>query len=111
MSELPSTNYTVDYDFRISNKPPTFPGQFRPLQPVFDTLFNFAQQVIKAFIPIINVFQSNGTAILPPFTLSTLPDVAASAGSIALITNGTSGKWLVYSNGTNWLYPDGSIAV
>lgn len=107
----PTTGYTVTYDFRITSKAPTLRGSLAPLQPAFDMIFNFAQQVIKAFIPIIGVFQSNGTVVLQPYTLGSLPDVAASEGSIALITDGTGGQWLVYSNGTNWLYASGGVAV
>ncbi|MBK3775916.1 hypothetical protein GAY31_17415 [Azospirillum brasilense] len=43
-----------------------------------------------------------------PFTLAELPPAAAYANKVVVVTNGASGKWLVRSNGTSWLYPDGT---
>ena len=45
------------------------------------------------------------------YTISTLPTASSYTGYLATVTNPTSGKSnVVYSNGTNWLYMDGSTA-
>lgn len=44
-----------------------------------------------------------------PYTLATLPAAAANTNSQAIATDGTKGRY-VESNGTNWLYMDGSLA-
>lgn len=48
----------------------------------------------------------------PSYTILTLPAAASFTTAFASVTNPTAGKSnLVYSNGVNWLYTDGSIAI
>jgi len=101
------SQYESSVDFRISSKPP----QIRTLVDANQTIaiiYNTIQQIIRALIPTLGI--SKGILTLPGYTLTTLPSVTANTGNICVVTNGTSNKWLVYSNGTNWLYTDGTIA-
>lgn len=52
------------------------------------------------------------TRALPVFTVATLPPASSASwiGRVVRLTNGTSGKPLAVSNGTNWIYPDGATA-
>ena len=102
MSVNPAS-YNSSVDFRIPNKTPVI-NTPQDLQSCLDEIYNYAQQVIRALQPLTGV--SKG-----PYTIATLPDVSVSIGGLATVSDGTGGKWLVYSDGTNWLYTDGSIAV
>ena len=42
------------------------------------------------------------------YTLATLPPAADFAGATVAVSDGTAGRPIVTSNGTNWVYPDGT---
>lgn len=90
-------------DFRIPAKPPQI-NNIRDAQAAINELYNFAQQLIIAISPVARFSKA-------PLTLATLPAANSISGQLSIISDGISGKWLVYSNGTNWLYTDGSIAL
>lgn len=46
---------------------------------------------------------------LPSYTVSTLPSAAANPQGITFVSDGTSNKRMVVSDGTNWRFPDGAI--
>lgn len=100
--------YSSPKDFRIANRPPQV-RTFSDVNSVITILYNTIQQIIRFIVPISGI--AAGVLTLPPYTLATLPNTAANAGNICVIADGVGGQWLVYSNGVNWLYTDGTIAV
>ena len=53
----------------------------------------------------------NSPVIFPIFTLSTLPAASSYGAGIAYVSNPSGNKHLVFSNGANWCYPDGTVAI
>ncbi|MBK3774757.1 hypothetical protein GAY31_11380 [Azospirillum brasilense] len=57
------------------------------------------------------IINANSMHVLRSYTIATLPAASGANGSaIVRVTDGAGGKPIVISNGTNWLYADGTIA-
>lgn len=56
------------------------------------------------------VINANSLHVLRSYTVATLPAASANPWAMAAVSNGASGRPHVTSNGTNWVYPDGTVA-